>query len=268
MDILYRSIVKQLQTKVTQPLWIDLEAGQLEAMDENYPMQLPAVFIDLANCQWQDLSDGLQMGLMEINIRLAIDVYHDFHGSSPTLQDAADQLKLINQVHAALHTFGGGIILADDSETVYTDVHFSPLTRTSFNSERRADGLRVFNMTYTTQIYDNHAVPVYTTVQATPVVCQPVPPHDPIPIDYWGGVFNNTKTRILLDADLIPENITFKAGYVIELIDTSASDYTTYPGKHVIENPSSISDFIIDVPYNPDEPYSDFVLKLVQIPYQ
>lgn len=268
MDILYRSIVKQLQTKVTQQLWIDLEAGQLDAMDENYPMQLPAVFIDLANCQWQDLSNGRQMGLLEINIRIAIDVYHDFHGDAPSLKDAADQLKLINQVHAALHTFKGGIILADDSETEYIDIHFSPLTRTSSNAERRADGLRVYNMTYTTEIYDNHAVPVYTTIRVAPVICQPVPPHVPIPIDFWGGVYNNTKTRIVLDADMIPENIIFKTGYVIELIDMSGSDYTTYPGRHVIDFGDEIAEFVIDVPFDPDEPYYDFVLKLVQIPYK
>ena len=268
MDILYRSIVKQLQTKVTQQqLWIDLEAGQLEAMDENYPMQFPAVFIDLANCQWQDLSDGRQMGLLEINIRIAIDVYHDFHGDAPSLKDAADQLKLINQVHAALHTFGGGIILADDSETEYIDIHFSPLTRTSSNAERRADGLKVYQMTYTTENYDNHAVPVYTTMQASKVVCQPVPPHDPILIDFWGGVYE-TKTRIVLNFDSIPENITFKAGYVIELINMSDNEYTTYPGRHVIFSTDGIGEILIDVPYDPDETYEDFVLKLVQIPYQ
>jgi hypothetical protein len=168
MDILYQSIVHRLQSKIASKLWIDLEAGQIDALDDNYPVQFPAIFIDLANCQWHNLGEGHQQGDINIGIRLALDIYADFHADSPTLADAAQQLKLLNQVHAALHTFGGHVL--EDGNGGFLDTHFGKLMRTSFNTERRADGLRVFNMTYTTAIYDDYAAKQYLKVQAVPHV--------------------------------------------------------------------------------------------------
>jgi hypothetical protein len=168
MDILYRSIVNRLQTAIADKLWIDLESGQLDALDESYPVQFPAVFIDLADCQWSNMSEAHQVGDLTIGLRVALDIYADFHGDSPTLADAADQLKLINRIQAALHTFGGHIL--GDGSGGFLDVHFSPLMRTSFGSERRSDGLRVFNITYTTAIYDAYAATQYTTTPAEPEI--------------------------------------------------------------------------------------------------
>lgn len=164
MNILYQSIVNRLQNKIADRLWIDLEAGQLDMLDESYPVQFPAVFIDLTNCQWHNLGEGRQQGDMTIGIRLALDIYADFHANSPTLANAAQQLKLLNQIHAALHLYGGHQL--SDGAGGYTDTHFGQLMRTGFNTERRADGLRVFNMTYTTAIYDSHAAKQYTLVDA------------------------------------------------------------------------------------------------------
>ncbi len=168
MDILYQSIVSRLQSKIAGPLWIDLEAGQIDMLDESYPVQFPAIFIDLANCQWNNLGQGHQQGEITIGIRLALDIYADFHAGSPTLADAAQQLKLLNEVHAALHTFGGHVL--SDGNGGFEDTHFGKLMRTGFNTERRADGLRVFNMTYTTAIYDSHAAAQYQQVMLTPQV--------------------------------------------------------------------------------------------------
>lgn len=168
MDILYQSIVNRLQNNVADKLWIDLEAGQLDALDENYPVQFPAVFIDLANCEFENLSEGHQQGALTINFRIAFDIYSDFHGDSPALNDAANQLKLINRIHAALHRFSGHII--DDGSGGFEDTHFSPLMRSSFSSERRADGLRVFNLAYTTEVYDEHAAQQYTTTPVIPEI--------------------------------------------------------------------------------------------------
>lgn len=166
MDIIYQSIVNRLQSNVPDKLWIDLEAGQLDALDENYPVQFPAVFIDFANCSWENLGQGHQQGLLSVNFRVAFNIYDEFHSGSTSIEDAGQQLKLINRIHAALHTFGGNIL--PDGNDGYLDTHFSPLTRNAFSSERRSDGLRVFNMSYTTEVYDNHAAKQYTLVPAEP----------------------------------------------------------------------------------------------------
>jgi hypothetical protein len=165
MDVLYRSLVKRLTDTVgaEQTLWIDLEAGQLEAIDENYPVTFPAVFIDLAECQFKTLGRGLQEGYLNIGIRIAFDVYNDFHGTAPDIETACANLKLINQVHAALHGFGGMTLQLEDES--YEDNHFSRLQRTGLTTEKRADGLKIFTMTYTTTIRDAYAMPNYITYQ-------------------------------------------------------------------------------------------------------
>lgn len=171
MDILYLSLVNRLQQKISQKLWIDLEAGQLESMDKQYPIQLPAVFIDLQDCTFVTQGQGLQYGDMNISLRVAFDVYKDFHGDSPDVKTAGDQLKLLNQIHNALHLFNGNILPASMVEPIqYHDNHFTALTRTNFRSEQRADGLRVFSLTYTTTIRDTYAMRTYTEVPLDDVV--------------------------------------------------------------------------------------------------
>lgn len=166
MDIIYRSLVKRIKMQIPEIRWIDLDGGQLEFLDESYPVQFPAVFIDFRNIQYQQLSRNYQQGTVSIGVRVAFNIYEDFHGDSPDIEQAADRLKLLNKVYVALHGFSG-LILTDGE-----DNHYSKLQRQSMQSERRSDGLKVYEITFQCAVRDKQAQPVYVQHQLTDIEVQ------------------------------------------------------------------------------------------------
>jgi len=179
MDIIYRSIVKRLQTEIPALRWIDLEGGQLEAPDENYPVQFPAVFIDFPSIQYQSLQRGAQQGNCQVAVRVAFDIYEDFHGTSPDMDAAASRLQLLNSIHKALHGYSGLAleIIQDGAVAGYEDNHFAKLVRQSLTSEKRADGLKVYEITFATLIRDRVAMPQITQTTLTDVDVQKEQPN-------------------------------------------------------------------------------------------
>ncbi|MBN1340729.1 MAG: hypothetical protein JXA03_15475 [Bacteroidales bacterium] len=161
MDIIYRSIVKQLTDQVSGLNWIDLDGGQLEAPDESYPVQFPAAFIDFENMQYQTLQRGMQQGIATITVRVAFDIYEGFYGTAPDLKQAADRLQLLNDVYKAIHRFSGRILPVEVNGEVtgYEDSHFSNLLRQSLTTERRDDGLKVYRITFQCAVRDPHDLP-------------------------------------------------------------------------------------------------------------
>lgn len=152
MDQLYKALVQQLKNNVPELLWIDLEQGQLETPEDQYPVQFPCCLISFPNVPaWQSLGNGLQIGDALITFRIAFDIYEDTHKEAPDMEDALLKLQLINKIHKYLHHFEGE--------------HFNKLERTGSSQEQRPDSLLVFNMQYNTNIRDAHAVPVYEQTQ-------------------------------------------------------------------------------------------------------
>lgn len=169
MDTIYRSLVKQLQTEVPELRWIDLDGGQLEAPDENYPVQFPAAFIDFRSIQYQQLSRNMQQGIASISVRIAFDIYEDFHGDSPNIEEAANRLRLLHNIYVALHGFSG-LILEDES-----DNHFSKLQRQSMQAERRQDAIKVYDMIFQCAVRDVQAAKIWIEHQLEDITVE----HDP-----------------------------------------------------------------------------------------
>ena len=163
MDILYQSIVTRLQNEVPELLWIDMECGQLEFPEENYPVQFPALLIDISETQWSSVGNGVQVGDVTVQIRVAFDIYEDTHADAPDIETALQRLQLMNKIHSKLHNFEGKI-LPDGSDT-----HFNKMERIRTSSERRDDGLKVFTMLYTLNMRDQHAMPPRQGVNPNPV---------------------------------------------------------------------------------------------------
>jgi len=148
MDRLFQQIQLHLTTNVPELKWIDLDQGQLEIPEEQYPVQFPACLIEFPNVpSWQSLSHGLQIGDATITFRIAFDIYNDTHKDAPDIDAALSKLQLINKIHKHLHYFEGD--------------HFNKLERIASFQEKRQDALTVIIMQYNTNIRDAHAVPQY-----------------------------------------------------------------------------------------------------------
>jgi len=154
IDMLYKDVSDRLTEKVTALRWVDLEYGQLEIPEETYPLQFPCALIDFPQMDFENELEGNQQASIMIQIRIGLDLYEDFHVvdgvESPDLETALDRLKIITDVHKALHRF----------ETDYA----TGLMRVSIQTERRDDGIKVIALYYACMAKDDSAATVNTVV--------------------------------------------------------------------------------------------------------
>lgn len=153
IDILYAAIRDQVKQELTGVKWIDLDSGQLDNPEQNYPFPFPAVFIDFPNIDWQDAGERMQDGDVQVNCRIAFRIYNQTHGNTQdnaydTFTKAMDALAMVTTIHSKLQGFSDGLT-------------FNRLSRISTTTEKREDGLKVFNMVYTCSARDKSAMKKY-----------------------------------------------------------------------------------------------------------
>ncbi|MGQ0737649.1 MAG: hypothetical protein ACT4OJ_01190 [Bacteroidota bacterium] len=152
IDKIYKDVSDRLTDKVATMRWIELEYGQLEIPEENYPVQFPCSLIDISFPECQDETHGNQQVVVQITVRTAIDPYEDLMvidgAGVPDQQAALEKLGLFVDVYKALHGF----------ETDY----MTPLVRTSLMPERRDDGLKVVAQTFMAAAKDDSAARIVT----------------------------------------------------------------------------------------------------------
>lgn len=149
IEKLYLDVSDRLSC-LSEIVWVELEAGQLEIPEESYPVQFPCVLIDFPDNQYENELEGNQQAILTIQLRLAIDLYEDLHMSdgrhTPDAGTAVKRLSLISRVHRLLHGW----------DTPYT----THLMRVGITAERRDDGLKVFSLLYACAAKDDTAATV------------------------------------------------------------------------------------------------------------
>lgn len=153
IDKLYTAIRQRLKTEVTSLKWIDLDTGQLDNPENNYPFPFPCVFIDFERVDWQDAGERMQDGLVMMTVRIASRIFDQTHSKTQdTLHDtftkAMTALQILTTVHAKLQGYSDG-------------TYFNRLSRVSTETEKRNDGLKVFQMRYTFSARDKSAMKTY-----------------------------------------------------------------------------------------------------------
>lgn len=150
MDILYNALVNKLAADVPELRWIDMDTGQYEFFEDNYPVDFPACLIQFPNIDWQDLQRGLQTGDVTVTFRVGFKITEDTHATAPDRAAATDRLKLLNNIHRALHYFNG--------------TAFNALTRRNTNFLLLGDKplILVYTLTYITNLRDAYGMPQET----------------------------------------------------------------------------------------------------------
>jgi hypothetical protein len=154
---LFKDIADRLKDQVPELSWIDMEWGQLEIPEESYPVQFDCALISFPDIPWEQLGLNVQEGLVQILIRIGVDMYSDTHTAdgitAPDRDLALVKLTLPDKVYKALNGFEGD--------------YFEKIVRLRSAEERREDGLKVFNEYFVTKMRDSSAVKVYTDTNAT-----------------------------------------------------------------------------------------------------
>ena len=107
---LYPALADRLAAQVPDLGWIDLDQGQLDNVDAEYPLPFDAgvCLIDFDEADWHDIGQGIQRGECQVRVTLAVRVVADSYQRSSQRGAALAKLELLGDVHAALQHFDGG----------------------------------------------------------------------------------------------------------------------------------------------------------------
>ena len=155
MEEILKDFCELLEAEMPELRWVDIEAGQLDALDDNYPVSYPAVWVDVQNIDWRNTGYGVDHGTVTVNFRVALDIYNDTHTGAPDREAALAQFGILTRMHSVVGLHGGK--------------HYNRFVRVRTIGERRADGLKVFNVSYKCDVYDTAAA-----VKGVPVEIQAV----------------------------------------------------------------------------------------------
>ncbi len=156
MKKLLTDIQARLMALVPALKYVDEDWGQLDYYSPHPPVQFPAALIDVNNGTFSNTGKLVQLGMVQVRLRIADIKLSNTSGKAPQGQrDAAfaifDTLELI---HKTLHGWSG-------SE------HYSKLIRTAMKRVLRDDGMRIYEINYTVELVDNSAVPVKLSFKLT-----------------------------------------------------------------------------------------------------
>jgi hypothetical protein len=154
MDILLKNIYDRLAT-IPELAWIDEDNGQLETQEESYPVQFPCALVSISgDINWQNKGRQLLCGDVPISIRIAFDIYEDSHTVPVQHQRDASlaRIRLLNTIHSKIQAMAGD--------------HYNGLDKIRTSPERREDKLKVFNLSYVTNMRDAHGMKQTTLVNA------------------------------------------------------------------------------------------------------
>ena len=144
MKDLLTDVQFKLQQSVPELKYVDEDWGQLDYFSSNPPVKWPCALIDITNASWSNTLKTVQMGLVQIKIRVADLRISNTSGRAP--QNQKDKsfaiFDLLKSIHKSLHGWTG-------------HKHYSALIRTSSTRLKRSDGIRIYEITYTTELIDN-----------------------------------------------------------------------------------------------------------------
>ncbi len=143
MKELLIDIQERLTTAVVALKYIDEDWGQLDYFANNAPVKWPCALIDVTSASWSNTLNLAQMGLVQVKIRVADLKLSKSSNAAP--QGQKDKsfgiFDLLSDIHKCLHGWSG-------------HDHYSALIRTASTRVKRADGVRIYEITYTTELKD------------------------------------------------------------------------------------------------------------------
>lgn len=141
MKEIFSEICARLKAQVPALRWVDFDLGQLDYF-ETPPVSYPCVLLDIEYPNCNDLSDSSQQVDVRINLRIAFLPAGETNFKSPDAVKAAalGMFDTIGAIHTALQGW----------DTNY----FSYLSRKSMHTEKRQDGIKVFEVVYESAMED------------------------------------------------------------------------------------------------------------------
>lgn len=152
MKQLLTDILTRIKTEIPQIKYVDEDWGQLDFYANNPPVQFPAVVIDCINVSYTNEGRLVQLGDVQVRIRIADQKLSNSSGMAPATQrdNAFAIYDLLATLHSKIHGWP-------------TNKSYSRLIRVSLKRLVRQDGMRIHELMYTTRMVDG-GTPVITAM--------------------------------------------------------------------------------------------------------
>lgn len=144
MEDLFEKILQLLAEEMPELSLIDEDYGQLETQEDTYPVPFPCVLIGNMDADWEDIGMGVQKGVANISVRLAIDCYDDTHYGSGTEGKVSERLQMANRLYAALQCF-------------CPLENMGPMFRTKSRYYSIPGGIKVYEFIFNYEVHDDSA---------------------------------------------------------------------------------------------------------------
>lgn len=145
METIFLEIQAHIANQMPELSLIDEDYGQLEAVEDGYPVTFPCVLISNVETSWSNQGANVQKGTAEIAVRLAIDCYHDTHYTSGTAHYVQQRLAMNQKLYLALQGFMKG------------RREVSPLVRTQSRNYSLPRAIKIYETTFQFDVHDNSA---------------------------------------------------------------------------------------------------------------
>ncbi len=140
---LFIAVCDCLAAQVPELEWVDADLGQLDNNAIRPPVAFPCALVDMRYPSCTTLNGGQQRVEVQFTLRVAFRGCGTSAAAAPesVREQALAALDVLEKIHAALQWWNYGR-------------HINPMQRVSVTPERRADGLKVYTLIYTSQFID------------------------------------------------------------------------------------------------------------------
>lgn len=140
---LFIALCDLLERQVPEVRWIDADEGQLNVSGQRPPVAFPCVLIDMSYPQTEGMSPTAEKIRVQFNLRIAFDTPGTTNSAAPehVRAKALEKMDILEKIHRTLQWWT-------------CNRQINPMRRQRVTTERRQDGLKVYNMTYESAFID------------------------------------------------------------------------------------------------------------------
>jgi hypothetical protein len=100
------AIFQHLKLKIPELKRIDLyNTDQFETYEQDHPLPLPSVLVEILPITWQRTKQGIQQGKLTLRFHLGQELYSDSWQDSPSQNRALEVFDLLQRLYLALQDF-------------------------------------------------------------------------------------------------------------------------------------------------------------------
>lgn len=140
---LFIALCDLLEAQVPEVRWIDADEGQINSQNNRPPVAFPCVLIDMTYPQTEALNVQSEKIRVQFSLRIVFEGYGQTSSVAPeeVRERALERLDILEKIHRTLQWWS-------------YERQINPLRRQRVITERRQDGLKVYNMIYESAFID------------------------------------------------------------------------------------------------------------------